>query len=228
SSQGDVLIWDLKDFKATKIEKFCEGITSFSISSDGSLIAFSESFGTNRVFIYSVEERRIICEAKGFNDLIFSVKFSNDNENIFCGVDSGKLFKYSIRKAKIVNKIRAHTSALLAIEIIPRYNYVISGSEDGLIRVWDMDDLRVIKILNRMNNLPVNTLSINPVDFSLLAGFYDIDTYQGKLEIWDTIEAKRIILINNLFGITSVKANFDGRFFIFGTVDRIITIASYF
>lgn len=45
-----------------------------------------------------------------------------------------------------------HTDSVYSVEAIPEVEYIISGSKDKTIRVWNLEDGKCIRVINGHSN----------------------------------------------------------------------------
>lgn len=93
---------------------------------------------------------------------IFSLRFSQDGDEILCGSNDGCIFLYD-RLANVQSmKIAAHGDDVNAVAFVDEATHVVaSGGDDGLCKIWDRRSLR----------------ESHPVPVGCLAGHLDGITY---------------------------------------------------
>ncbi|GAA95384.1 hypothetical protein E5Q_02038 [Mixia osmundae IAM 14324] len=82
--------------------------------------------------------------AHAYDDFgIWSIRFSGDAREIVAGASRGKIFVYDVEAGKPVLRIRAHDDDVNAVCFADSLssNVLISGSDDGLAKVWDRRSL---------------------------------------------------------------------------------------
>ena len=72
------------------------------------------------------------------NFAVFSLQFTKDSSEILCGSSCGYIYIYSLALSKRILKIDAHEDDVNAICFADDCSQILySGSDDGLIKVWD-------------------------------------------------------------------------------------------
>ena len=54
----------------------------------------------------------------------------------------------SIVSDKLINTLTGHTDRVNSVEISPDNTKIVSGSSDGIIRIWDLESANLINVLN--------------------------------------------------------------------------------
>lgn len=88
------------------------------------------------------------------NSLLFDVK--SENKRLFAGCGNGEIYTYDLEACKLVNKYEAHADAVYQIVMKNNLYELVSASEDGEIKAWDL----------RTKN---KTMSIKPYENALCA-----------------------------------------------------------
>eukprot|EP01017_Pseudomicrothorax_dubius_P025125 TRINITY_DN2681_c0_g1_i2.p1 TRINITY_DN2681_c0_g1~~TRINITY_DN2681_c0_g1_i2.p1 ORF type:complete len:461 (+),score=44.67 TRINITY_DN2681_c0_g1_i2:109-1491(+) len=136
-------------------------ITDADISSDNQMIAHSSLNPNIDLFnVRTGECSSTICvspaeEPLQFNFFkIFSLKFSGDSKTLLCGTGYVSKAQTAMLKTvdlgsggKIVEDIRAHSNDINYVQFVDRdHNGIfLSGSDDGLIKLWDVRALGLFK-----------------------------------------------------------------------------------
>ncbi|CAF4240614.1 unnamed protein product, partial [Rotaria magnacalcarata] len=68
----------------------------------------------------------------------FSLQFSADCSEIICGANDACVYIYDLQKQQRTLRVLAHQHDVNAVRFLDDSNsLVISGSDDGLVLVWD-------------------------------------------------------------------------------------------
>lgn len=85
---------------------------------------------------------------------IFSLCFSQDNNEILGGANDGYMYIYDVEKKTRMLKIDAHEDDVNAVSFADASSHILfSGADDGLCKVWDR------RTLNEESPQPVGTLA---------------------------------------------------------------------
>uniref|UniRef100_A0A0A9DIT5 Uncharacterized protein n=1 Tax=Arundo donax TaxID=35708 RepID=A0A0A9DIT5_ARUDO len=107
--------------------------------------------------------------AKGFDDTMdFVVKFIPRRNLILTGDSSGKI-NVRTRNLELVHKFTAHGGRVRSLAVHPSQRYVLSSSDDHLIKLWDWDNDWTCTQEFRRHTSPVTQVAFNPKDTNTFA-----------------------------------------------------------
>lgn len=160
--------------------------------------------------VYNFNSNKPISTYSGFNSDVTWVNFTYDESKVLAGTFGGTLFVYNYDRGKVVNTFRGHlTHCRWAIgQKDDLGNYVVSGSSDTNVKVWDMRQKSAIATYKG------HTKAISDVDMSPDTQYVASGCTGGLVKLWDltagkllnTIDIKTISSSDNLF-IKSIKFN---------------------
>jgi len=190
-SDSSVLIWNMANENKTKplqIQGQVDSISSIVFSPDGKMIALSA--GDNDVQLWNVESGQELQHLSSvfFNRRIREIEIEMEKY----GIDSAsfdKMFKeietalnlnqklYEIKhKNYYFNKIN-----VISINFSPDGRWLASGSDDGYIRIWDVNSGEASILLS--GHIWNNSVIFNHNSRTLVSGGDD-----NNIKLWDIIE----------------------------------------
>ena len=93
---------------------------------------------------------------------IFSMRFSQDGDEILCGAKDGYIYVYDRASNQRSLRVNAHEDDVNAVAFIDSATHILaSGGDDGICKIWDRRSLK----------------ETDPVPVGLLAGHVDGITY---------------------------------------------------
>ncbi|CAO3632891.1 unnamed protein product [Cunninghamella echinulata] len=112
---------------------------------------------------------------------ITSAKLSNDQNCTLISTMDSTIRLMDKSNGKLLNQFKNHQQEKYKIDSVLSYNdaYVISGSEDGLIYIWDVLEGKIIKKV-KSHSGTISTVDHHPSTFSFLSGGDD-----GIVRVWD-------------------------------------------
>ncbi|MCX7665212.1 MAG: hypothetical protein N2112_06680 [Gemmataceae bacterium] len=243
-SGGDdtsIRLWNVADGKAgiilnpdykTDKEGSYKQVSSLSISKDGKFILSGDAGGNIRVWDPSKpEEKRIVTGIEAHrNGRVTSVLFGGgDSKVIFsCGADgiammhpgydpSGKEIGFSTKKFD--SKAGGSDAPLTAMAVTADGNYMLTGSVDTSIRVWDIKNGRVIRIYPG-HTATVNAIALSPDDRTFVSVSDD-----QSVKLWTLAVADEHDNFDDHKGIVwSAALSPNGKLIASGGADRVIII----
>ncbi len=156
-----------------------------SWSPDGSKIAFY--FGSN-VVIYDYNSQEIIAERNdlsGFerddrSSFLYDAVWSSDGKQLALGNSEGRIFIWNIVTDKVIEIDTDNPTYELAWH--PSQNLLISGHQDGTLRLWDLNDLTLLQKVEGSNS-SITDMQWHPTENILATASYDQDIVLWEL-VW--------------------------------------------
>jgi WD40 repeat protein len=124
-------------------------------------------------------------------------------------------------RGTVVNDVilREHSSDVLAVAFSPDGKKVLTGSKDGMAKLWDVDSGKVEKSFIGHSS-SVKAVAFSPDGKKILTGSED-----GTAKLWDIDSGKtEKSFIGNSSWINAVAFSFDGRNILTGSEDGIAKI----
>lgn len=112
---------------------------------------------------------------------ITSAKLSNDQNCVLVSTMDSTIRLMDKSSGKLLNQFKGHQQEKYKIDSVFSYNdaYVISGSEDGFIYIWDNLEGNVIKNV-KSHSGTISTVDHHPSTFSYITGGDD-----GIIRVWE-------------------------------------------
>lgn len=161
-------LWDLEKKKTILVQDgHLKSITSLDFQNDGSLSATSDSSGIGCIWDLRYGKKAFSLE--GHTDKINKIKFLNNSYQVITAGDDHTIRLWDLRKNGNVSILPAHFAPIKALDTIQ--NIVISGCNNGLIKVWDINyfynkftfdfgdinKINSVKITSDLNNIILST-----------------------------------------------------------------------
>eukprot|EP00054_Salpingoeca_dolichothecata_P004192 m.29798 g.29798 ORF g.29798 m.29798 type:complete len:327 (+) comp14410_c0_seq1:761-1741(+) len=154
------------------------------------------------------------------------------DECIISGHDNGLLVKWDAKTGKRLGKTSAHTGRITDMQTDQDMIKLITSSKDTTAKLWDIEDLRVLK--NFQTERPVNSACISPLRPHIMLGggqeAMEVTTSsqkQGKFfaRLYHMVYEEELGKIKGHFGpINSLAWSKDGKSYASGAEDGYVRI----
>ncbi|WP_432737413.1 methyltransferase domain-containing protein [Maridesulfovibrio sp. FT414] len=119
-------------------------ISSLTISSDGKLMAASESSGS--IHIYSTNDLQIKATLTGHTNWVFALEFSPDGKMLASGGEDKSVRLWSTEDFTC-HSISHHTNSVWTVAFNPKGQILATGSDDNSVKIWNSKNGQCIKTL---------------------------------------------------------------------------------
>ncbi|CAN6619445.1 hypothetical protein TRVA0_007S03290 [Trichomonascus vanleenenianus] len=165
ASERFINIWEVKTRKVLQridIVNEPADLVKVRFSRDGEYIA--AVFKDNRIQIYRLSDGQLSHEIIESNTNICDVSWSNSSSYIAYSSEDGSISLVQLGEspepAQVVNTIRGHRSAVSCLEFDPRGVYLATGSNEGVVCLWDLSTWICVRSFAKSDN------AISSISFS--------------------------------------------------------------
>lgn len=178
SEDGEVRVWNLIsifDDRQSQQEKhlYLHSFTEHSLC----VTDIVAGFGCNAIIVSASEDRtcKIWSLSRGellrnivFPTIIDAIAMDPGEHVLFAGGRDGNIYVAALNTASpssskyglhILTRFSNHSKAVTCLAYGISGNYLISGSEDGVVRVWDAKTLNIVRVLKHAKG-PVNNILV--------------------------------------------------------------------
>ena len=115
--------------------------------------------------------------------------------------------------------LSGHNNSVRSVAITPDRKYIVSGSDDNTIKIWDFNSGKEIKTLSGHNN-EVMSVAITPDEKYIVSGSAD-----KTIKIWDFNSGENVKTLSGHNGsVYSVAITPDEKYIVSGSADNTIKI----
>ena len=137
------------------------------------------------VNVWRVGKPNALMTLGGHNTPITSVRFNNKEENVSAGSQGGTIKIFALGSGgKSVRNLSGHRSDVTCLDTHPYHSYLLSGSADTNIKVWD------IRRKNCMGTYRGHANAVNNVLFSPDGSLAASGDEDGTVKVWDLTAGK--------------------------------------
>ncbi|XP_029653442.1 WD repeat domain-containing protein 83 [Octopus sinensis] len=167
SVDGTIFCWDCRSRKSEPIQKLKEAkdsITSLQVSDHEILSGSADSY----IRRYDLRIGRLTCDYVG--KTITCVTFTKDSQCVLASSLDGLLRLFDKQTGELLNEYSGHRNSEYKIDscLNNTDNLILSGSEDGIVYIWDLISAETKAKLEHPDQRPVHSLSHHPSDAVLL------------------------------------------------------------
>ncbi len=154
-----VNIWDSESTELVSTLPINIQIGSMDISPDGSKIALS---CYKKIQIWSLISKKEINSIDDNSVNGFGIKYSNDGKNLAVGLGNGEIKIFETETLRLLNSLKGHFKPVLTLSYNIDNKYLISGSSDQMIKVWNLQNNKQIKSFSNEHKGKVKVVLFNP------------------------------------------------------------------
>ncbi|KAK9165283.1 hypothetical protein Scep_000474 [Stephania cephalantha] len=183
---GDIFVWEVAHGRLLKKWRaHYRAVTCLVLSEDESLLISGSEDGCVRTWLFDETENKSVWSlSKGvllrdvvFRTIIDSIALDPSERVFYAGGRDGKIYIVSLSTKStstsnygmhILGALSDHSKAITCLALSTDGSLLVSGLEDGTIRIWDTKTHQIIRLLKHskgpVNNLLVirQSLFINP------------------------------------------------------------------
>jgi WD40 repeat protein len=171
-----VNIWDSETGELVATLPVNIQIGSMDISPDGSKIALS---CYHKIQIWSLISKKELISIDDNSVNGFEIAYSNDGKKLAIGLGNGEIKIFDPETLKLLTTFQGHFKPVLSVSFSKDNKYLVSGSSDQMIKVWNLQTQKEFKSLVNEHKGTVQAVSFSPTTNSYAT------TGQDKLiKIW--------------------------------------------
>jgi WD40 repeat protein len=204
-------------------------VTSVAFAPDGFYAAWG---GAGRIGKWDWSKRAQFAEEYEIDAPVSAIAFSFDGERLLYGtaVEQSQAQRASIKRisaadpwawattARDVRRFEGHTGVVAGVAFTSDARRVVTGSEDGSIRVWEVQSEQSLKTIPIGS--PVVALDLLADDRRVVIG-----TNDKLVRLWDLeAESETKTYVGNEFLVRDVAVSVDGRRVASAGADRIVWV----
>eukprot|EP00808_Paulinella_micropora_P030475 g68739.t1 len=176
SADKTVRLWDPEDGKLVHfLQEHTAKVNAVCFSARRNHLASSSSDCTIRIWNTTTGD---VVHRLPQGDESAGLAWSADGKQLACGTKAGVINLWNAKTGELMRKLQGHLAGMVINALAFHGEFLISGSNDRTIRVWDTDGRCAVLVGHASG---VTSLALSPSgDFLLSAGPSD-----GPLRVWD-------------------------------------------
>ena len=110
----------------------------------------SVGYSDNFIRVFDIDDLRLKYEWPAHGNSVFTVRYAPDYGTLFSGARDARLKIWDVRAGYIQSaEIVAHMYAINHLEFSPDGKHFVTCSMDKSIKVWDTEQLKLLKVIDR-------------------------------------------------------------------------------
>jgi len=196
-------------------------ISTICFNNDDKKLLVSSKTGGILLYTINSKRRPVVFEAASFSPTCSM--FSDDSMHIYGGSDEGKIAMWQVHDTKPKLLITGHSTRVTSISFSRASNYIITSSNDKVIKIWKPDLKFVGSFIQHA--CQVTCVSTHPTKELVISGDAHGNIYCWNLSspndapIW-----KKSLRVKEKCSISSVSFDPTGALFCVSTSDGFISL----
>ncbi len=184
SSDGTIRIWNSLALRVKKVSALRPyGITAVTLSRDGTRVISVAA--DRRTRLRRLSDYRLLRTFYGTSKTVRSVDISGDNATVAFGSDDTYVRAYRASNGASIF-VGKHPSSVTATMFAYDNKTIITGTEKGLIKVWDLATRKSIKDITGHQG------KIHTLNRSKDGKVWMSASTQGPIQLWQTSDGKKL------------------------------------
>jgi len=172
----DAMTLEILDEIVTKQKE----VNGLDFSPDGLRLASTGDDGS--VKVWSLKDHELLVSTDPTEDIAFGVKFIAGGEKLISTAKDSVIRIWNARTGKLTATFGEHSEDVTAFITTPDERIVASADKKGPILIWDIDNQRVIRRIDRVRNR-ATAMAFSPLSDSLITGHLNGEIWEWGLDL---------------------------------------------
>ncbi len=147
--------------------------------------------GDGTVFIIELSTLTIVHQLRHSDKSARCLAINLNTKELAVGYSDFKIRLFDLDSFKLKKTIEAHKNSVFTIKFSPNYRYLISGSRDAHLKVWDVhDDYKLAE------DIVAHMYAINNIQFSPDNNYFVTCSMDKSIKVWDATAMKLLKVID--------------------------------
>jgi WD40 repeat protein len=212
---GNLTFWDVSRRQPRWTQRYVSASYSVTISPDGHWVA-------NSAAMYDTADGRLVLDfvPSHSGGQIYGADFSKDSRRFVYVTPYGQIFLWDVEKGEVLDSVeRSSNLHLISASLSPDDNWLVTGEDEGAVRLWQVNPLRQVAIIGR-HSARIKSVAFSP-DGSEVASAGDDQT----IAVWDVSKRRLVARVGtHTAPVLSIAFSPDGKQLVSGGYDRSVRL----
>lgn len=139
-----------------------------------------------------------------------SVATNSTGTRLVTGSDDNRAYVYDLPSGAPRFELLGHTDIVNSAEYSPNGNFIITGSRDSTVRIWDATNGSLMRTINLESEQWVWDVAVSPNSEFIAAAAYKYNSSSNDAIIWNASNGEEIQRIRHPGWVNSVQFSPDG------------------
>ena len=174
-----------KEIKSLKLGKNA----IFDIRSHGSVLFAGTGDGT--VFVIDLVSWQIVRELRDSEKSVRSIAISSERNDLAVAYSDNRIRIYDLDTFHLKHILEAHNNSVFTIKYSPDFRYLLSGSRDAHLKIWDTAENYQLA-----DDIVAHMYAINNIDFSPNEKYFVTCSMDKSIKVWEAESFKLLKVID--------------------------------
>lgn len=219
---GQVAIWDLSAGKLAKVlHNVLGAVNDLRFSPDGKILAVAggQPAGKGDLRVYQVSDWKLLGALRGHDDVVFSVSFSPDGQQLASASFDHTLGLWDVAQLTLLKTFKPHSDFVYAVAFAPSGKHLFSASKDHSVQMTDLATGKTTFTFSGMDQ-DVMAVAVSPDGKNVVSSGFEAGIY------WWNPQTGERVKVQNGHGVAVHELAFskDGKKLVSAGADRTVRV----
>jgi WD40 repeat protein len=188
--QGGIHVLDLESKKEIKHLAFHQ-LGVFDLQTDVAEQIVLAAGGDGVLSLWSTHDFQLLKSKKIADSSIRCIVIDETHEKIYAGCSDHCIYVLHYKTFEILHQWKAHQNSVFALRISPCGKFLLSGSRDAFLSVWEIENNYTL-----INTQAAHLFTINDIVYHPLGYWFATAGRDKHIKIWDATNFKLLKVID--------------------------------
>ncbi|GIV32909.1 MAG: hypothetical protein KatS3mg031_0444 [Chitinophagales bacterium] len=136
--------------------------------------------GNGRLTIWNLEDEALLQTIQLSDKSIRQMSLHPEGRLLAAGVSDNTIYLIETENYTVVRKLNGHQNSVFAVCFSPDGNYLLSGSRDAQVKIWDARNNYTL-----VHSIPAHMFTVNSIACSPDGRYFATGSRDHSIRIWD-------------------------------------------